>query len=125
MINFALTVRAHQSNSHRELWKPFITKAIGQVASVRRPVVWMLWGAEARSLSSHLDTGLFSGEKLVLETPHPVAESRGSAIFTGRGIFKKCNDYLDKHYGTGQGIDWRTYKTDPFPVTWQKFQPID
>lgn len=125
LLNFSLTVRAFHSNSHKEIWKPFITKAIGVAASVNRPIVWMLWGNEAKTLKPHLDTGMFGGDKLILESPHPVAESRGSAVFSGRETFVHCNNFLDAHYGKGQGIDWRTYNTDPFPVEWQEFQPTN
>ena len=120
LLNSSLTVRAFQSNSHRNLWTPFITKVLNKVLSLDRYIVWMLWGNEAKTLAPYL-LGI---KNKVLQSPHPVAESRGSAIFCGRGVFTSCNKYLREYYGIGNDIDWNTYNEDPFPVEWQRFDDI-
>lgn len=35
--------------------------------------------------------------------PSPLSASRG---FMGNDHFKKCNEWLERQYGEGKGIDW-------------------
>ena len=52
LLNTVLTVRAHQANSHQGRgWENFTDAVIQAVNAQDRPIVYMLWGRPAQSLS--------------------------------------------------------------------------
>ena len=54
LLNTVLTVRAHQANSHQgHGWERFTDAVIQAVNAQDRPIVYMLWGAPARSKKSN------------------------------------------------------------------------
>ena len=67
------------------------------------PVVFMLWGGNARSKKALIT----SDRHLVLETVHPSPLSAFNGFF-GCGHFKKCNEFLQTFT---QPIDWSTAET--------------
>ncbi len=128
LLNTALTVRHYDSGSHIQIWRPFLMKILAILNELKRPVCWMLWGTEAKAFRKLLNevTTLFGGEKAILTGYHPIAESRGSGIFTGCDHFVTCNIFLEARYGKGQGIEWKTYPKgkQPFPADWLNFEPL-
>ena len=49
LLNTVLTVRAHQANSHKDIgWETFTDAAIRVLAEQDRPLVFILWGGQAR-----------------------------------------------------------------------------
>ena len=100
LLNAVLTVRAHQANSHKgKGWEFFTDSIIKKISDKKEHVVFLLWGANARSKRTLID-----GKKhLVLECAHPSPLSAYNGFF-GCGHFKKTNEYLQKH-GIKQ-IDW-------------------
>lgn len=100
LLNAVLTVRAHQANSHKgKGWEEFTDAIIKAVDAEDRPVVFMLWGRNAREKKE-----LISGSgHLVLEAAHPSPLSAYNGFF-GCRHFSKCNKYL-KENGIGE-IDW-------------------
>ena len=102
LLNTVLTVRAHQANSHKDKgWEEFTDGIIKKISSGRKNVVFLLWGANARSKKPLIDTE----KHLVLESAHPSPLSAYNGFF-GNGHFIKSNEYLIKH-----GI---------LPVDWSK-----
>ena len=101
LLNTALTVRAHQANSHKDCgWTWFTDNVIRIVSERREHVVFILWGANARSKKPLID----ARRHLMLECAHPSPLSAYNGFF-GCGHFKKANAYLIAH---GEApIDWQ------------------
>lgn len=100
LLNTVLTVRAHQANSHKgKGWEDFTDGVIKKISEKTDNVVFMLWGANARSKKQLID-----GEKhLILESVHPSPLSAYNGFF-GCNHFIEANEYLLKHK---KGfIDW-------------------
>ena len=93
LLNSVLTVRAHQANSHKgKGWEEFTDGVIKKISLNRENVVFLLWGANARSKKPLID-----GKKhLILECAHPSPLSAYNGFF-GCGHFLKTNEYLVKH----------------------------
>lgn len=101
LLNTVLTVRAHQANSHKgKGWEFFTDSIIKKISDNRENVVFLLWGANARSKKPLIDTK----KHLILECAHPSPLSAYNGFF-GCGHFKKANDYLEKH--NIKPVDWR------------------
>lgn len=101
LLNTVLTVRAHQANSHKgKGWEIFTDCVIRLVDQKDGPVVFLLWGANARSKKSLIT----NPGHLVLETVHPSPLSAYNGFF-GCGHFSKTNDFLVKN-GVSP-IDWQ------------------
>ncbi len=101
LLNTVLTVRAHQSNSHKGRgWEQFTDAIIKAVNEQDRPVVHMLWGRPAQSKASML-----TNEKhLILTAPHPSPLSAYRGFF-GCRHFSQANTFLEKN-GI-RPIDWQ------------------
>ena len=105
LLNRALSVTAGQANSHRNLgWEPVTERAVRALAARRRPdgsplpLVAILWGRQAQSLSPLL------GESPRIESAHPspLSASRG---FFGSRPFSRANELLVQQGATP--VDWR------------------
>ena len=92
LLNTVLTVRAHQANSHKgKGWEQFTDGVIKKVSDNASGVVFILWGANARSKKP-----LINGKKhLILESAHPSPLSAYNGFF-GCNHFIKTNEYLVK-----------------------------
>ena len=101
LLNTVLTVRAGAANSHKDCgWQQFTDEVIKIVSDREEPMVFMLWGANARSKKNLIDTK----KHLVLECAHPSPLSAYNGFF-GCRHFSKCNDFLVKR---GQvPINWQ------------------
>lgn len=100
LLNTVLTVREHQPNSHKgKGWEAFTDSIIKKISDKREGVVFLLWGANARSKKSLID----KSKHLILESVHPSPLSAYAGFF-GCGHFKKANEYLIKMGKTP--IDW-------------------
>lgn len=56
LLNAVLTVQAHQANSHKgQGWETFTDAVIQAVNAKTEPVVFVLWGANARKKISLID----------------------------------------------------------------------
>ena len=101
LLNTALTVRKDMANSHSGKGWEILTDAIIKKLNNRpEPIVFMLWGNNAKSKSWFVD----SQKHLVLTSVHPspLSASRG---FFGCNHFKKANEFLAS---IGENpIDWQ------------------
>lgn len=101
LLNNALTVRKGQANSHRgKGWEQFTDAVISKVNEKDSPVVYLLWGANARE-----KTRLINNPKhLILTAAHPSPLSAYNGFF-GCRHFSKCNNFLSQN-GV-EPVDWR------------------
>ncbi len=100
LLNTCLTVREHQANSHKgKGWEEFTDGIIKRISDKKENVVFILWGANARSKKTLIDTK----KHLVLESAHPSPLSAYNGFF-GSGHFVKTNEYLIQHGKTP--INW-------------------
>lgn len=101
LLNTVLTVREGAANSHKgKGWECLTDTVIRHLNARPEPIVFMLWGAGARSKSAFIT----APQHLVLGCPHPSPLSAYNGFF-GCGHFARCNEFLLEHGLTP--IDWR------------------
>lgn len=100
LLNNVLTVRAGQPNSHKGIgWETFTDDVIKILNERDQPIVFLLWGANARAKQPLLT----NSNHLVLTAPHPSPLSAYSGFF-GCRHFSKATHFLNQH---GVTMDWR------------------
>lgn len=100
LLNSVLTVRAGQANSHKgKGWETFTDSVISLLNKRDTPVVFMLWGANAKSKAALIT----NSEHLVLKSAHPSPLSAYNGFF-GNHHFSQANEFL-KNHGIEE-IDW-------------------
>ena len=96
LLNTVLTVRKGQANSHKgKGWEEFTDGVIKKISALTNNVVFILWGANARSKKQLID----ENKHLILESAHPSPLSAYNGFF-GCNHFIKANEYLIKHQKT-------------------------
>ncbi len=102
LLNATLTVRRGQAGSHRNKgWELFTDRVIGLLSERKTPVVFILWGANARAKKK-----LIHGPHLVLEGTHPSPLSAHTGFFGGK-YFSKANAFLEEN--AIEPIDWQIH----------------
>ncbi|MCC0781543.1 uracil-DNA glycosylase [Clostridioides sp. ES-S-0108-01] len=92
LLNTALTVRAHEANSHKDKgWEIFTDRVISILSEREDPVIFVLWGSNARKKVELIDTS----KHYILEAPHPSPLSANKGFF-GCKHFSKINKILEK-----------------------------
>ncbi len=101
MLNTVLTVRDGAPNSHKgKGWELFTDRVISELNEKQTPVVFLLWGRNAREKAKIIDDPLH----IKLETVHPSPLSAYGGFF-GCRHFSKTNQIL---LSSGQKIiDWQ------------------
>ena len=100
LLNSVLTVRANQARSHRNLgWEEFTDNVIRLINLREKPVVFMLWGADAKAKAKLIT----NPNHLILKAAHPSPLSAFNGFF-GCRHFSKANEFL-KSKGIEE-IDW-------------------
>ena len=101
LLNTSLTVRRAQANSHRgKGWEQFTDAVIKALNDRPEPVVFLLWGANARSKEALIT----APQHFILSGAHPSPLSAWNGFFGG-GYFSKTNRFLKL---TGQQpIQWQ------------------
>lgn len=101
LLNTSLTVVSNMANSHRNKgWEIFTDKIINLLDKKETPVVFLLWGNNAKAKDKYL----VNNKHLILKSVHPspLSAHRG---FLGCKHFSKANQFLRE---TGQKeIDWQ------------------
>lgn len=101
LLNTTLTVREAQANSHSKCgWQEFTDEVIKLLSNREDPMVFLLWGANARSKKQLINTS----KHLVLECAHPSPLSAFNGFF-GCKHFSKANQFLIKNGSLP--IDWQ------------------
>lgn len=100
LLNSCLTVRAGMANSHRGMgWENFTDDVIMLLNKREKPMVFMLWGANAKSKAKLVT----NKSHLVLTSVHPSPLSAYNGFF-GCRHFSKANDFLKSN--DMQPVDW-------------------
>lgn len=101
LLNAVLTVRAHAPNSHRgKGWEKFTDAIFRKVNDKPDPVVFVLWGGNARKKRSLVDTS----RHIVIESAHPSPLSARNGFF-GSKPFSRINQALEE--AGKKPIDWQ------------------
>jgi len=94
LLNTALTVRHGIANSHRDCgWEIFTDKVIEILNNREKPIVFILWGANAQKKTSLIT----NPDHLILKGVHPSPLSANRGGFFGGRYFSKTNVFLKKH----------------------------
>ena len=101
LLNTVLTVRESQPNSHKGMgWEQLTDNVIRLLNGREKPIVFILWGANARSKKKFIT----NTHHLVIESAHPSPLSAYNGFF-GSKPFSKTNEFL---ISTNQNpIDWQ------------------
>ena len=101
LLNIVLTVRAHEANSHKDKgWEILTDKIIETLNERKDPVIFVLWGANARSKKKIIT----NKTHYILEAPHP------SPLSAHRGFFG-CNHFIK--------INKILLELNKEPINWQ------
>ena len=104
LLNTVLTVRANMANSHKgKGWEIFTDTIIKHLNEREKPVVFMLWGNNAKAKKPLID----NKQHRILEAAHPSPLSAHSGFF-GCKHFSKANEYIQND-GL-EPIDWQIEK---------------
>ncbi len=101
LLNTCLTVREHQPNSHKgKGWETFTDKVISLLNEREKPMVFILWGGNAKSKQSLIT----NPNHLILTGAHPSPLSAYNGFYGGK-YFSKANEFLK---AKGQPpVDWK------------------
>lgn len=101
LLNSSLTVIKDTPNSHQKIgWSNFTDYIIKVLNAKEEPVVFILWGAFARSKKAFIN----NKKHLIIESAHPSPFSANYGFF-GSKPFSKANQFLKEN-----GIE---------PINWQ------
>lgn len=90
LLNATLTVQAHRAGSHQKHgWEQFTDSVIHTLSERKEHLVFLLWGAYARSKATLID----GTKHLILQSAHPSPLSAYNGFF-GNGHFIETNRYL-------------------------------
>ncbi len=104
LLNTTLTVEQSRPNSHfNKGWEIFTDTVIRKLNDRQRPVVFILWGRNARSKKALVTNPIHC----ILESAHPSPLSAYHGFFGSRP-FSRCNQFLIEHEMTP--IDWQIHE---------------
>ena len=101
LLNAVMTVERGKANSHANKgWETFTDHVIAHINEKKEPVVFLLWGRNARAKAGMIDRS----RHLVLECAHPSPLSAYHGFF-GCNHFIQANAFLKAH--GRKEIDWQ------------------
>ena len=90
LLNATLTVRQGQANSHQSIgWAIFTDEVIKKLDKNDNPMVFILWGGNARSKKKYIT----NKNHFVIESVHPSPLSAYNGFFGSRP-FSRANEFL-------------------------------
>ena len=102
LLNATLTVRQGLANSHQNIgWSIFTDEIIKRLNDSPNPVVFILWGGNARSKKKYIT----NPRHLIIESAHPSPLSAYNGFF-GSKPFSRANDFLIKN--GREPINWNS-----------------
>lgn len=100
LLNATLTVREGMANSHRDIgWSIFTDNVIKSLDKSDKPIVFILWGANARAKKQYIT----NKNHMIIESAHPSPLSAFNGFF-GSKPFSRANAFL-----TSKGVE---------PINW-------
>ncbi|MDO4995680.1 MAG: uracil-DNA glycosylase [Bacilli bacterium] len=101
LLNAVLTVEEHKPASHSKIgWEMFTDHVIEILNKREKPIVFILWGAFARSKKALIT----NPNHYIIESAHPSPFSARNGFF-GSKPFSKTNEFLKKN--NIKEIDWK------------------
>ena len=101
LLNAVLTVREHEANSHKNKgWEQFTDRVISLLNDREDPVVFILWGANAKAKASLIT----NDRHCILTGAHPSPLSAHNGFWGGR-YFSRANEFLEEQ--GREPINWR------------------
>lgn len=102
MLNAVLTVESGKPNSHKAKgWEEFTSKIIELLNERQKPVIFLLWGANAKTIGKKIT----NPQHFVLTASHPSPMSANQGGWFGCKHFSKVNKILSD---LGEDpIDWQ------------------
>ncbi len=101
LLNAVLTVEKDKAASHKDQgWEQFTDAVIQKINEKDTPVVFILWGAYARSKKVFITNPLHR----IIESPHPSPFSAYNGFF-GSKPFSKTNHFLEQN--NMKPINWQ------------------
>lgn len=95
LLNTILTVREHEPMSHNiKEYKLFSNDIIKVLDKLDQPIVFLLWGNNAKKLADLLT----NNKHLILTSTHPSPLGANKGGWFGTGNFKKTNEFLIKNH---------------------------
>ena len=93
LLNTVLTVEESKPNAHKEYgWQTFTDVVIQKLAEKNAPMVFILWGANAKNKAKYIHNPL---HKVICSAhPSPLSAYQG---FFGSKPFSQCNAFLQQH----------------------------
>lgn len=102
LLNSVLTVEQNKPNSHKgKGWEQITTKIVELLNGRENPVIFLLWGGNAKNIGKIIDTK----KHFVLTAVHPSPMSANQGGWFGCKHFSKTNEIL-KNLGETP-IDWQ------------------
>ena len=102
LLNSVLTVEANKPTSHKNMgWEMFTDAVIKKLNEKDSPVVFIFWGAYARSKKQYITNPIH----YVIESAHPSPLSAFSGFFGSRP-FSRTNEFLEAN--KVQKINWNS-----------------
>ncbi len=102
LLNTVLTVDRGSANSHADFgWQRFTDAVIEATDRLPQPIVFLLWGSQARKKAALLKT---DAPRLILTAPHPSPLSSYRGFF-GCRHFSQANAFLKAH--GAEEISWQ------------------
>ena len=86
LLNSALTVREGIADSHMDMWRFFTEAVVKKLSFSRTHIVYLLWGAHAKSFEKLIDP--FTNA--ILKCGHPMTKS-----YQGRDTWSNNNHFLE------------------------------
>jgi len=90
LLNTSLTTLIGKPNAHADIWKDFIINIIQKISETR-PIVFMLWGNNAKTLKDCISEKAF-----ILEWSHPSPLAQSRQSFIDCPHFLETNKILSK-----------------------------
>ena len=101
LLNSILSVRAHQSFSHKiKEYEMLFADVLDILDKQNHPIVFLLWGNSARKYKKYLN----NPSHLILESAHPSPLAANHGGWFKNNHFRLANEYLKKN--KVMPVDW-------------------
>lgn len=97
MLNTALTVEYGNPGSHSILWRNFMIKLIKNLNTYNPGLIWVLWGASAKSFRNYITSGN------IVEEYHPAYYARNN-LKISRTFFRELKRTIKRQFDVD--VEW-------------------